>query len=1113
MSYSIKSSLRDNKKRGNVGEFLKENISKDSKLAIVSAYFTIYAYDKLKDKLDSIDSLRFLFGEPRFISSPDPAHSDKRQYKIEDDQLVIPITDKLDQHKIAKECHDWLKEKAEIKSMVKPNFLHGKMYHITPETKASEAILGSSNFTVNGLGLGRSPNIELNMQITDSRDRDDILQWFDEIWNDNTGIIEDVKEEVLQYIQQLYAANSPEFIYYKTMYHLFSEHLEEEFDETRFMGTVGLYDSQVYKTLYSFQRDGVKGIINKLEKHGGCILADSVGLGKTYEALAVIKHYESRNKEVLVLCPKKLKDNWSLYQSKKNSKLNPFPLDRFGYSLMYHTDLSRDMGYSDADGVDLAHYNWAKFDLVVIDESHNLRGNPRSKQTEDGVWLNRVKFLLEKVIKEGPKTKVLMLSATPVNTTLMDLRNQIYFITEEKDDALEERTGIISIEQTLVRAQKQFFAWSKGQSRKSKDLMSKLDASFFKLLDELTIARSRKHILNYYHDGEINKFPTRNKPISLYPNLDTKNWFYSYDQLSDEIEKYQLSIFNPQKYILLEHQEKYEYTEDKEKVKIKAFTQKEREFRLIGMMKVGLLKRLESSVHSFALTLGRTADKIDELLSKIEAFEKDGNVAKDFEFEELFNEDLQDELEEYPDDLTVGKKFKYMLEHLDLQAWKADLIEDRRQMKKLYNDTKEICSERDAKLQNLKEQIINKVRNPINNNNRKVLIFTAFSDSAEYLYHELHQWAQEELNMNCALVSGGKTNQSTINLPRGLAKDFNSILSCFAPTAKARDRNEKLQSLPEIDILIGTDCISEGQNLQDCDTVINYDIHWNPVRVIQRFGRIDRLNSHNDVIQLINYWPTKELDKYINLKQRVETRMALVDATATGSENPLGEQFDEDAQEDESFRSKQLKSLQEEIIDLEDMEEGISLTEFNLDDFRIDLMNHLKDKEKMLKDAPLGLFALAPSPNNELWQGMELSEEQRSILQPGIIFCFRILADGKEYHQLNPVHPYFLLYITDDGSLLYQFSNVKQILEIYRIIALGRKEAIPELCRLFNSETNDGLDMQSYNELLKRSLLSIRETISQKENKATTERRDAVWGKKQDKDVQNFELITWLIIK
>ncbi len=1105
----MSTSLRDNKERGSVGEFLKQQISQNSKLSIVSAYFTIYAYHKLKDKLDSIDSLRFLFGEPRFVQTTDPAHLDKRQYKIEDDKLVIPITDKLDQHKIAKECHDWLKEKAEIKSMVKPNFLHGKMYHIETETGIKEAILGSSNFTVSGLGLGNSPNIELNIKLTDDRDRVELLQWFDEIWNDDTGIIEDVKEKVLRYIQKIYADNSPEFIYYKTLYHLFSDKLDADKSQSNLLQSVGLYDSQVYQKLRPFQKHGVNGIIRRLEEHGGCILADSVGLGKTYQALAVIKYYESRNKKVLVLCPKKLENNWALYQHKKNFKRNPFPSDRYDYTLMYHTDLTRTSGISKADKIELEGFNWAKFDLVVIDESHNLRGNPKAIKIEGELKPNRVRFLLDNVIKketDTTDTKVLMLSATPVNTTLKDIRNQIYFITKERDNVLIEKTGIASIDQTLRQAQNQFTKWSEKESRSSKDLMSELDASFFKILDEFTIARSRKHIKNNYKDDELTQFPRRKKPVSVYSELDTDKKFFTFDDLSDKINKYKLSIFNPQKYVLQEYKDRYMYTEDPQEGRIKAFTQEDREFRLIGMMKVGLLKRLESSVHSFAETLGRTADKIDNLLSKIEAFNLSENSEKDFDHGNLFNEELQEELEEYPDDRTVGKKFKYMLEHLDLEAWKNDLQEDRESILELYHASKKICSNRDAKLKDLKERISKKA----SKDNKKVLIFTAFSDTAEYLYKEIHKWAKVELELYSALVTGGGRIDTNLDIQLNPNEKFDDILSHFAPIAKERDNGDERNKLPEIDILIGTDCISEGQNLQDCDTVINYDIHWNPVRIIQRFGRIDRLYSPNEVIQLINYWPTKELDKYINLIQRVETRMAMSDATATGDENLF---FNEDQEEKISFRAKQLERLKEEIIDLEDMDENISITEFNLDSFTADLMNKQTDHDNILKESPLGLFAIAPSPNHELWKGIELSEVQKSLMQPGIIFCFRSLAENKEYRQLNHVHPYFLLYIGENGKISYQFSHAKQILEIYRIIAHGRNEPITMLCKDFDDDTKQGKDMQAYNVLLKKSLENIRNTISQRELSGLGHHREALIADMMDRQDDKFELITWLIIK
>lgn len=1112
--YSLASSLRDNHKRGNVGDFLTEHIALGSQLAFVSAYFTIYAYHQLKNKLDGIDKLRFLFGEPRFVASIDPTKTDKKQFQIEDDKLVIPMEKRLEQRLAAKECHRWVSEKTEIKSMVKPNFLHGKMYHITPEKGSNKAILGSSNFTVNGLGFGSSPNIELNIEITDDKDREDLLRWFDELWNDTSGLVEDVKPQVLKYLEQLYANNSPEFIYYKTLFHLFEEYLEEQDASNILFGKAGLFDSQIWNTLYDFQKDAVKAIINKLERHNGCILADSVGLGKTYEALAVIKHYEHKNKNVLVLCPKKLKDNWTVYQSKKHSTLNLFSKDRFGYSVAYHTDLGRATGKTDADAIDLLTFNWSEFDLIVIDESHNLRGNPRERDVEGEIVYNRAKFLMERVIKSGSKTKVLMLSATPVNTSLKDLRNQIYYITEEKDDAFRDIVGIDSIEKTLVNAQRQFTEWAKQNrqgERKSSDLLSNLDASFFKLLDELTIARSRKHILRYYQADRVGFFPERLKPISIYPEIDLQKRFYSYDKISEEIQKYRLSLFNPHAFLKEECKAQYGFMQ----IEL-PFTQDEREIRLIGMMKVGFMKRLESSINAFALTMNRTLEKIDNLLAKIERFEantqSESSYEVDSEYEELFDAESHD----FDEDWTVGKKLKYHLHDLDLDAWRKALLHDKDQLLSLYYAATAVDAARDAKLHNLKELIEAKQDDTLNDGNRKVIVFTAFSDTAQYLYDNIRNWARSELGLHSAIVSGSALNKTTLKMPAHLQNDMNAILTCFAPKAKRRDQLAFLPQTEDIDILIATDCISEGQNLQDCDYVVNYDIHWNPVRIIQRFGRIDRINSPNAKIQLVNYWPTKELDKYIKLKLRVETRMALVDVAATGEDNlfsdtPMDDQFNEELK----FRSRQLKKLQQEVIDLEDMEEGVSLTDFSLDDFRIDLMNYLKANEQKLREAPLGLYAIAPSPHHELWNhnsAPRLSPDQQDIMRPGIIFCLRHLAETKDYEQINPLHPYFLVYIRNDGTIRYRYTYVKQILEIYRLLAMDKDQALERLCDLFDAETSDGTNMNYYNELLAKAIADIKQSIGKKASQQIQLSRSGTIPPKMKNTTNEFELITWLVI-
>ncbi|MBF0103474.1 MAG: DEAD/DEAH box helicase family protein, partial [Desulfobacterales bacterium] len=928
MNYSL---IKDNHSHGSVGEFLKQEITKNSKISIVSAYFTIYAYQSLKTNLDGIQKLNFLFGEPTFIKSVDPDKVNTREFKIEDDQLVIPLNSRLAQKTISKECSEWIQDKTAIRSMVKPNFLHGKLYHIQQESGVKKAISGSSNFTVNGLGLGGSKNIELNLIVDSDRLKDELKDWFDSIWNDKTGLVQDVKDEVLKYLEQLYVENEPEFIYFKTLYHIFEAYLTEQRKDVLLNEKTGFYESEIWNMLYEFQKHGVKGAINKILKHNGCIIADSVGLGKTFEALAVIKYFELLNARVLVVCPKKLTGNWTIYQSSQNHALNPFKKDRFNYSVIYHTDMGRESGISEANGIDLKHFNWGAFDLVVIDESHHFRGNPIEKTTDDGkIILNRAKWLMEKVIKSGVKTKILMLSATPVNNTLRDLRNQIALITEGRDNALLETSRIKNINLTLQNAQKNFTFWAKDKSKSMKQLLEKLDSSFFKLLDELTIARSRKHISQSYNMDSIGHFPIRERPISVYPDIDLENRFLSYDKINKLILEYKLSVFNPSAYIKPDKQGKYETLAGRQ---IFNFKQTDRENFLIGMMKVNFLKRLESSIESFEISLDRTIQKIEHLEHKINQFLLSQHTSQEETLESQTPSD--DELEENTDELDawkVGKKLKFDLCDLRLEEWLVDLRKDKDALIDLLNNAKVVTPQRDAKLKQLKELIQHKATHPFNPSNKKVIVFTAFADTAVYLYEHLMDWIQTDLKLHSALVCGSYTQTSFGK------NNYDSILVHFSPRSKNRSKLNTSTTHSEIDILIATDCISEGQNLQDCDFLINYDIHWNPVRIIQRFGRIDRLGSTNTTIKLVNFWPTNDLDNYINLKERVEARMALVDVTATAADNILNaEQLEELISDDLKYRNQQLKKLQHEVLDLEDMDESISLTDFTLDDFRIEL--------------------------------------------------------------------------------------------------------------------------------------------------------------------------------
>jgi SNF2 family DNA or RNA helicase len=1108
-SVTSNSGIRDNHTRGAVADFLKEKIRDGTRLSVVSAYFTIYAFDELKHILNRIDHLDFLFGEPSFVNRLDPSKTEKKAFIMDADGLEL--ANKLQQKRVAKECSEWIDQKVDIKTIKQSNLLHGKMYHVAT-AGVEDAILGSSNFTVRGLGLGTgNNNIELNLIVDSNRDRQELKQWFDDLWL-NEELVKDVKNEVLQYLRQLYENHGPEFIYYKTLFHIFENFLLDSGKTDADLGRTSLFETDTWKALFEFQKDGVKGAINKILRYNGCIIADSVGLGKTFEALAVIKYFELRNERVLVLCPKKLRENWTVYRIP--STLNPFLSDRYRYDVLSHTDLSRDSGM--VGDIDLKTFLWGNYDLVVIDESHNFRNNAPGKRDEEGEIIRKSRYqrLMEEIIQKGVRTKVLLLSATPVNNDLKDLRNQIYFLTGgmENDGAYAENLGIGSVKDTLTAAQKVFTTWARKQSadRRTSDLMEKLSAAFFKLLDELTIARSRKHIQKYYKDtiALLGGFPIRNKPVSIYPEIDIEGQFLSYDKLSNEIDEYKLSLFNPSKYLQEKYLNQYKTsTHD-------PFTQAQREKYLIGMMKVNFLKRLESSVESFEITMGRTMAKIEGLEAKINAFLATASVEALDEVE--VDTDLGDfgEVEDLDDDTQVGGKFKYKLAHLELdhgKNWLSDLKKDREQLKGLWEAAQNVTEGRDAKLAELKKLISAKVNSPTVNKlgqaNRKVIVFTAFADTAKYLYGAISPWATTELGINVALVCGGGDLRTTFG-----KADFNEILTNFSPRSKKRDKIPTMLQVGEIDLLIATDCISEGQNLQDCDYLVNYDIHWNPVRIIQRFGRIDRIGSASHTVQLVNFWPTDDLNKYINLKNRVEARMALVDIAATFEDNILkSDEIEELIHDDLKYRDKQLLKLKDEVLDLEDLGDSVSLTEFTLDDFRLELLKYIEANRAKLEDAPFGLYTVVPP-----------SPEHKTIA-PGVIFCFRQKlptpsgdkAAGSASDGINPLKPYFLVYVLDDGNVRFTFAQPKQVLEIYRILCSGTSEPYAELCDLFDQQTNHGADMKFYDGLLRKAVDSIAVTFRRRAASGLQSGRGFVLPDERDQVNENSELdlITWLVVK
>lgn len=1126
------SSIRDNFSNGSVGNFLVDNIDNESNLSFVTAYFTIYAYEKLKPQLENIKSLRLLFGEPRFIKNVSST-TEAKSYKIEDDQLIIPVENRLQQKVLAKQCSNWIKEKVDIKSMVRPDFLHGKLYHIEKQNGVEEAVTGSSNFTVNGLGLGSRPNIELNLVVNDRRDLSDLKEWFDKLWNNEMPDVEveDVREQVLKYIELLYRDNSPEFIYYKTLFHIFEQYLNET--DTSGLSDIkaNLYDSQIWKELFTFQQHGVRGAINKILKYNGCIIADSVGLGKTYEALAIIKYFEMLNYRILVLTPKKLRDNWTVYQAHKNHTLNPFPKDRFSYTVMYHTDLSREKGFTEADNIDLSNFNWGAYDLVVIDESHNFRNNKKGKKDEEGNTIRRSRYerLMQDIILGGKKTKVLLLSATPVNNELKDLRNQLMYITAENDNAFagddDGKLGIESIGDLLKQSQLRFTNWAKArmkEERTTRDLLNDLDSAFFKLLDALTIARSRKHITKYYEKEmkRIGGFPEHEPVHSIYPSIDTAGRFLTYDKLNEKISKYKLVHFSPSSFLLPEYKALYEEKVLKKSgpAAVKMFSQEQRESYLIGMMKVNFMKRLESSIYSFTKTLQRTIIRIENLEKRIERFQKYKGENSDIEIEDIDIDAIEDD--ELREAFEVGEKLTFKMNHLKLDEWKAAMQEDKDQLYELLLRAQDVDSGRDAKLNELKKLIKQKVTKPTitktGTENKKVVVFTAFADTAKYLYESLHQWIKEELNVHVALVTGGGDNKTTFK-PKGYSDhtEFNHILTNFSPISKKRTATKNMPTTQDgaIDILIATDCISEGQNLQDCDYLVNYDIHWNPVRIIQRFGRIDRIGSINNKVFLVNFWPTKDLDNYIKLKSRVEARMALVDISGTNEDNLLNQEQIKELVEDElKFRDKQLKRLQNEVLDMDELNEGgVSLSNFSLDDFRMDLLNFIEANRKELETAPMGLYSVVPCKI----ESNLFNQDAAEVVKPGVIYCLRQIGDSSGNEKVNPLQPYFLVYIRTDGTVRYNFTHPKQILDIYRLLCTGKNNPIQELSDLFNEETNNGLEMKEYTDLLLNAISVIKSSFKKKNLSMLTSSRSAsiIPTEKQIDGAGKFELITWLILK
>ncbi|MBU1059066.1 MAG: DEAD/DEAH box helicase family protein [Proteobacteria bacterium] len=1068
--------LLDNKKTGKLGDKLKEDIESGSRLSIISSLFSIYGFEALQKELKKVEGVRLLFSEPP--NATEDMLSPLFQ-GLSGDKFERRFQNRLIQTNIARECAAWFEKKAEIRAVTTPHTLNQNLFHIQKKS-SSTAIQGSSPFTTSGLGYSKSDSHAMNMCLTDSDSTMGLLEWFDTIWK-NKNAVSDIKEQLLDHLQSIIKDRSPKFIYFLTLFNIFKEYLGELDEEQIIKTKTGFKDTLVWNKLYKFQKDGVLGSIDKLEKHNGCIIADSVGLGKTFEALAVIKYYELRNDRVLVIVPKKLRENWTIYTV--NDKRNLLAADRFNFDVLNHTDMTRVRGMSGE--VNLETLNWGNYDLVVIDESHNFRNNNSSKK-----GITRYSRLMDEIIRAGVKTKVLMLSATPVNNRMNDLKNQVAFITEGVDHVFED-LGIASIEQTLKKAQTRFNQWLKldDESRKVKNLLELMNFDYFQLLDTLTIARSRKHIEKYYDIAEIGEFPERLKPINIKEDIDLNGTFPALREINKTIRRLNLSAYSPLKYVKMEKREEYSRKYDVTVNSGSVFKQVDREQSLIHLMRVNLLKRMESSINSFSLTLGKLLGMVNNLLERIEAH--DDNAAQGINIEDI--EIDTPELEAF----LIGKKIKVLLKDIDQVRWKQDLEDDRMKLAELLNEAKVITADRDAKLHRLKEIINHKCDNLLNDGNRKIIIFTAFADTASYLYENVAGWAKTQHKLYSAQVVGTGSNKTT--LP-GIQKDLNSIITSFSPISKERDKIDDTLT-DEIDILIATDCISEGQNLQDCDYLINYDIHWNPVRIIQRFGRIDRLGSLNKKIQLVNFWPNMELDEYINLEARVSGRMVLLDISATGEENVI-DQDEKTQMNDLEYRRKQLKELQDNVVDLEDISGSISITDLTLNDFRMDLSEYMKENMEDLTQAPPAVYAVTALDSNI----------PNSEIEPGVIFCLKNINSKQAADSAYSLEPYYLIYVSEDNTVKYNFIHAKKILDVLKKQCVWQATPDQNGLDLFNAETSNTKNMDKYRAMLEVAIRSIVGKEEEKGVESLFSRGGTVLSKETFQGIEDFEVISYLII-
>lgn len=1119
-----------------VHEWIAE-YTEDGKFDIVTGYFTIGALAWLSNEVNSkISNFRMVLGD---IVNFDVEENHPLDLLNEN----ISIEAALHLNKLSQEAVRFLKQDSVVAKTLEPNFCHAKAFLFNPNKKDDRNkyfISGSSNLTEAGIGLKFAHNVELNIGETGNNNQyKELCDWFETLWSsskthtDKTLIDKDGKKTKINFkqylineIESIFIKYTPNELYFKVLFELFGNQMLEIENDPEFNRQIGrLENSVVYNSLYKFQEKGVLSLIRMLQKYNGAILADAVGLGKTWSALAVMKFFQLQGREIVLICPKKLEHNWNRYKKNQDSR---FEKDQFEYFIRFHTDMCEDRVESYNDRADKYFIN-DKPKLIVIDESHNLR-NDKS---------NRYKFLMEEILAKNEDIKVLLLSATPINNSLTDIRNQFKLMVKGNIHGFDESLGIRNIDYSFRTAQKEFNIWRRDPYPLISNFIKKLPATFFTLTDSLIVARTRKMI-----EGPESgfTFPLRAKPENLFETPSQLGNFESFEELFDHFPP-MLSGYQPALYLKEEDE-----AEEKKSV---LTDERQRDRFLVKMMYILMVKRLESSWYSFFSTVGKIKDHHQNALTKILRYQEG---KQNDNLDEIYNSDIfsEDEMEADYQELTLGKKRKINLSDIDkagnLNAYKSDLKKDIQYLENLYANlerfhavmTKETMQRKnllsdDTKLEKLIKEINRKQASGNNRSNQKVIIFTVYRDTAQYLFEQLKLRGFNKL----AMVSGSGSLTSDSNEE---TRKFEPILERFAPYTKLYMEKEwdfktpqkgldayyewekwieqndltthtKLQN--PIDILIATDALSEGQNLQDADMVINYDIHWNPVRIIQRMGRIDRLGSPNNKVFSINFWPSDNINTYLNLQGRIEQRMAAMKLAGSEVDDQFSDTFKEmshDESLDQKMRNRMMEQMQITFDDIESNEQSLGFNDLSLEQYRQDLLaEFLKDKDKYMR-MPKGLYT-----------GFEA--DATICPEEGLIALLGYPSkpaktDKHEYKVFD------LIYINREGEEV--LINQKDVLEALTFhkdrerfvphkIDWGDEVAIDQLVQSLKS----WLNKQSYNEE-KQEDGSTKKTMGAEPldmlSKIRRGDKSAITRVKQNVKVNekyqldNFDLITWFLV-